>query len=231
MGRLLVLLLITILAATGCSKSNDVTPAGTVTNPSKPEAPVGTDIGSTENDDQTDNSGNDDQTDDGTTIIVNDDNDGSGTGSTDEGDEIDFTEIGPNDPCYDYMNHRAAKPVANCIKMENGRLGNNYPSIVKFGRACLLQSEHDNGITIYTVTGSFIELDNDWNRVVHRLDGFKDTKIQDDRVSFSFKDDKLKTTVAYDITEETLRVKQVTKTFKKKVRHFKLGCTPVHSIR
>lgn len=237
MKRILFLILAIALAASGCSKTSETAaPTGTVTkNPNKPGTPVGTNIGSTEDEeDQNDDSGED--LGDGEDINVGD---GSGTnndntddtGTTEDGDDIEFTNIGPNDPCYDYMNSKFSVPVANCVKIENGRLDNNYPKTVKFARACLLKSSHDNNITLFTVTGTFIEVDNDWNRIVHRLNGFKDVSIKDDRVKFSYKDNDFKTTIDYDIVKETLRVKQVTKTFKRKVRYFQLGCTPVHSIR
>lgn len=222
MERYLVLSIIVAALSLGCSKSDEALPTGSVTNPATP-TPVGEDIGSTESEDDEQQT-NDDQTNE-------DQTGGTDISEEQEEDEVDVISINPNDPCYKYMNDKVSIPVANCKKMMNGRLGGSYPNIVKFGKVCLLKSTYNNGITLYTVEGNFIQVDDDWNQVVHGLYGFKETQIESDRVKFNFKDDGLKTSVNYDLVDETISIKQVTKTFKKKVRNFKLGCTPVHSIR
>lgn len=225
--------LLTVLISVGCSKSDEqvLNPA-----PQKPvDQPVGEDFGDLGEEEQTEESEETDQTDNSGTVVINTEEEELPTRPVPQEDvpeeEINPTRIVPGEPCYKFMDDQVAKPVANCSRLMSGLVDDSYPEIVKFSRICLLKSEYNNGITVFTATGSFTQTDDDWNRTVYPLYGFKKTNIKDDKVKFSFKDDGLKTEVKYDIVDEVLYVKQRTKSFRKKVRYFKLGCTPVFNIR
>lgn len=237
MNRLLFFVLSLCLLTISCSKSKTeaVAPAKEEVTPT--DNP-GVNIGSTENEEEIPTRDFDDEEEEIPTRDFDDEEEELPTRDVVEDqtedqteEEIDVSMIGPNDPCYKYMNDTVARPVANCKQMKNGRLSSSYDEVVKSGSICLLKSTYNNGITIFTAEGNFTQVDDDWNQTLFALYGFKEAVVKNDQLEFKYKDDNFKTTITYDLVFDSLKIKQVTKRFKKKIRYFKLACTPVYPIR
>jgi len=233
MNRVLFFVLSLCLLNLGCSKSKTETVVPQKQEVSPADNP-GVNIGNTENNEEEETNTeeelptrdfDDEEEELPTRDVVEDQTE------EEQEEEVNISSIGPNDPCYKYMNDTVARPVANCKQMKNGRLSSSYDEVVKFGSVCLLKSTYNNGITIFTAEGNFTQVDEDWNQTLFPIYGFKEAKIENDHLEFKFKDDEFKTTITYDLVFESLKIKQVTKRFKKKLRYFQLSCTPVYPIR
>lgn len=154
------------------------------------------------------------------------------TADEDEDDDqivINPLELQKNDPCFKYVRHEVVVPVASCSEVENGRVKESYKNTVLDGKLCLLRKSFPNGINIFTLIGNIQERKPGEPSRMKRIDVFGQTKVEDELVRFEMKADE-NSVIKYNLTQDTVTVRQVSKVWKKKRRYFRLACRALGKI-
>ncbi|MBK25827.1 MAG: hypothetical protein CME70_17640 [Halobacteriovorax sp.] len=153
------------------------------------------------------------------------------TVNTDEEDQdtLNILNIKRGDPCYPYIRHEIVKPVASCTSLENGRIKESYKITVQSGKLCVLRKSFPNGVHLYTVIGDIRERQKNQNITNYRVDIFGQSKEDDGLLTFEMKADNT-SKVKYNIAEDSLTVRQVSKLWKKRKRYFRFSCRSISNI-
>ncbi len=153
------------------------------------------------------------------------------TVNNDEEDEdrLNVYDIKRGDPCYPYIRHEIVKPVATCTGLENGRIKESYKITVQSGKLCVLRKSFPNGVHLYTVIGDIKERQKNQNLSNYRVDIFGQSKEVDGLLMFEMKAEN-SSSVKYNLAEDTVTIRQVSKLWKKRRRYFRMSCKSISRV-
>lgn len=138
-------------------------------------------------------------------------------------------DLNKNDPCFNFLTHEIVRPVATCTKLENGRIKDAFKVSVNSGKLCLLRKSFPNGMSIYTLIGDIQETENNRPSSYKKIDVFGESKLKDDLLTFEMKADD-NSFIKYNLREDTVTVRQISKVWKKRRRYFRFSCRPINNI-
>lgn len=146
-----------------------------------------------------------------------------------EEEDLNPYDLEKSDPCYKYIRHEIVRPVASCTNVANGRIKDSYKITVQAGRVCLLRKSFPNGVNIYTAIGALSEKNKNQVLQNYRLDVFGQSKENNGLLTFEMKADD-QSFVKYNLSENSLTIRQVSKVWKKRRRYFRLSCKAISNI-
>lgn len=143
--------------------------------------------------------------------------------------QVNPYDLNKDDPCYSYLQHEVVVPVATCTKLESGRIKDAFKATVRSGKLCLLRKSFPNGVNLFTLIGDVQETKKDGPLRNHRIDVFGQSNLDEDLLKFEMKADAA-TYVKYNLRENTVTVRQLSKVWKKRLRYFRFSCQPISDI-